>query len=137
MGSRLISISFDKIYKIVKLCSLNGIFVASQPFPLPLPIVSNSLHLVIFKCVYVSVCASVRGCTLDKASSFLGDNLRLAKETSSEQRATNQGTNEASIHLNASNAANKKPPLFGLQLQLQRGLGLSLGLGLGSSSSCR
>lgn len=64
-----ISISFDKIYKIVKLRSLNGIFVAVRP----LPIVFHSLHLVIFECACVCMC--VRGCTLDKVYSFLGDNF--------------------------------------------------------------
>lgn len=68
MGSRPISISFDKIYKIVKLCSLNGIFVAIRPLP-----VSHCIPQ--FSSCYLRVCVCVRGCTLDKVYSFLGDNF--------------------------------------------------------------
>lgn len=86
MGSRLISISFDKIYRIVKLCSLNGIFVAS-PSPLYLRVC-----ILLAVCSGVSVCVGQRGCTLDNIYSFLGDNLRLAKEKSSKR-------SKRSIHL--------------------------------------
>lgn len=70
MGSRPISISFDKIYKIVKLCSLNGIFVAIRPLP-----VSHCIPQFASCYLRVCVCVCVRGCTLDKVYSFLGDNF--------------------------------------------------------------
>lgn len=56
MGSRLISISFDKIYGVLKLCSLNGIFVAS-PSPLYLRV---CILLAVWECVCVSVCGTTR-----------------------------------------------------------------------------
>lgn len=51
MGSRPISISFDKIYKIVKLCSLNGIFVALRPIAHCIPQ---------FASCYLRVCVCAR-----------------------------------------------------------------------------
>jgi len=52
---------------------------------------------------------------------------QFAVSKRNEQR-TKASTKHPSIY--ASNAANKKPPLFGLKLQLQLGLELGLGLGL-------
>lgn len=57
MGSRLISISFDKIYRIVKLCSLNGIFVASQS--------AARCPLYLRVCILLAVCVCVYMCVWD------------------------------------------------------------------------